>query len=65
MDHYDFENPICQADEEAEKDCELPEELYRLLRQEEKVIQPYQEVVEVIKLGTEEVQREVKIGVAL
>ena len=38
---YDFENPIYQAEEEAEEDCELPEELARLLRQEEKVIHPH------------------------
>ena len=39
----DFENLIYQAEEEAEEDCELPEELARLLRQEEKAIQPHQE----------------------
>ena len=47
------------------EDCELPEELARLLRQEEKVIQPHQEDVEVINLGTEEDKREVRVGAAL
>ena len=41
MAHYDFENPIYQAEE----DCELPDELARLLRQEEKAIQPHQEIL--------------------
>ena len=40
---YDFENPIYQAEEETEEHCNLPEELARMMRQEEKVIQPYQE----------------------
>ena len=65
MAHYDFENPIYQVDEEAEEDCELPEELSRLLRKEEKVIQPHQETIEVINLGTDEVQKEVNIGEVL
>jgi hypothetical protein len=40
---YDFDNPIYHAEEEGEEDCELPEELARLLKQEEKVIQPHEE----------------------
>lgn len=54
---YDFDCPINQAKDEGGEDCELPEELARLLKQEEKVIQPYQEDVEVINLGTEEDKR--------
>ena len=65
MSHYDFDNPIYQAEEESEEDCELPEELARLLRQEERVIQPHHESMEVINLGTEEVKREVKIRTSL
>src|ERR1043165_4625875 len=65
MATYDFENPIYQADEEAEEDCEVPEELARLLRQEDKSIQPHEETLEVVNLGTEEVKREVKIGAVL
>lgn len=45
---YDFDNPIYHTNE----DCELPEELAKLLRQESKVIQPHQEFVEVINLRT-------------
>ncbi|KAI5390842.1 hypothetical protein KIW84_075941 [Lathyrus oleraceus] len=65
MSRFDFENPIFQAEEEGDEDCELPEELTRLLKQEERVIQPHQESVEVINLGTEDAKREIKIGAAL
>ena len=30
--HYDFENPIYQAEDEGEEDCEVPGELARLLQ---------------------------------
>lgn len=33
---HDFDNPIYQAEEEGDEDYDLPEELARLLRQEEK-----------------------------
>ncbi|KAI5425842.1 hypothetical protein KIW84_031605 [Lathyrus oleraceus] len=62
---YDFDNPIYHAEEEGEEDCELPEELARLLKREEKVIQPHEEQVEIVNLGTEEVRKEVKVGAAL
>lgn len=29
---YDFDNPVNHVDEGGEKDCELPEELARLLK---------------------------------
>lgn len=65
MPFHNFDNPIYQAEEGDEEDCELPEELTRLLRQEEKVIQPHQESIETINLGSEEDVKEVRIGVAL
>ena len=65
MAHYDFDTPIYQAEEEAYEDFDLPEELARLLKQEEKVIQPNQDSIEVVNIGTEEVRREVKIGADL
>ena len=40
--NYDFENPIYQAEDEGEEDCEIPGELVRLLVQEEKAIQPHE-----------------------
>ena len=61
---YDLDNPIYHAEEEGEEDCDLLE-LARLLKQEEKVIQPHEEQVEVVNLGTDEVRKEVKIGAAL
>ena len=59
--HYDFENTINQAEEEGE----VPEELARLLQQEEREIQPHGEPVETVNLGTEEDKKEVKRGVDL
>ena len=50
---YDFENPIYQAEDESEKDCEIPRELAILISQEEKAIQSHEEPVEVINLGIE------------
>ena len=52
MAHYNFYTPIYQAEEEAYEDCDLPEELARLLKQEEKVIHPNQESIEVVNIGT-------------
>ena len=60
-----LENSVNHVNKDSGEDSEVPKELERLLRQEEKVIHPYQEETEVINLGTEEVKREVKIGVAL
>ncbi|XP_050875985.1 uncharacterized protein LOC127079647 [Lathyrus oleraceus] len=62
---YGFDCPIYQDEDEVGEDCELPEQLAKLLRQEEKVIQPHQEDVEVINMGTEEDKREVRVGAAL
>ena len=50
---YDFKNPINQAEDEGEEDCEVPGELARLLQREERAIQPHEEPVETINLGTE------------
>ena len=51
---YDFENTIYQAENEGEEDCEIPGVLARLLMQEEKAIQPHEEQMETVNLGTEE-----------
>ena len=59
---YDFENMIYQAEDEGDEDCEIPGKLFRLLVQEEKVIQPHEETVEVVKLGSETNRKEVNIG---
>ena len=62
---YDFENPINLAEDEGEDDCEVPGELARLLLQEERAIQPHEETVETVNLGTEADRKEVKIGANL
>ena len=62
---YDFENPIYQVEDEGEEDCEVLGELARLLQQGEIAIQPHEESVEVVNLGTEENKKEFKIGANL
>ena len=62
---YDFDNPIYQAEDESEEGCEVPGELVRLLQQEDRVIQPHEEQVEVVNLGTDENRKEIKIGTGL
>lgn len=63
--NYNFENPIYQAEDGKDEDCEVPVEISRLLQQEEKAIQPHEEPIEVVNLGTEENRKEVKIGAEL
>ena len=43
----------------------MPGELARLLQQEERAIQPHEEPVESVNLGTEEDKKEVKISANL
>ena len=63
--NYDFENMIYEANDEGEEDCEVPGELARLLQQKERAIQPHEEPVETVNLGTEKDKKEVKIGADL
>ena len=65
ISHCDFENPINQAEDEGEEDFEVPGELARLIQQDDRAIQPQEEPVETINLGTEDDRKEVKIGVNL
>ena len=65
MAFCDSENLIYQAEDEGEEDCEVPWELSRLLQQEERTIQPHEEPVDTVKLGTEEDKKEVKVGANL
>ena len=60
--YCDFENPIYQAEDEGEEYCEVPGELSRLLQQEERTIQPHEESVDTVNLGTKEDKKEVKVG---
>ena len=61
----DSEDMIYQVEYEGEEDCEVPGELARLLQQEERVIQPREELLDTINLGTEEDKKEVKVGANL
>lgn len=65
MAFCDFDHSIYQAKDEGEEICELPEELARLLRQEERVIQLHEESMETVNLGTKTEPKEVKIATAL
>ena len=62
---YDFDNSINHADKDCDEDYELPEELARLLKKESKVIQPHEESVEVVNLGTNEEVKEARVGSTL
>ena len=65
ISNHEFENPIYQVEEEGEEDYEVPRELARLLQQEEREIQPHDEPIETVNLGTKEDKKEVNIGVGL
>lgn len=62
---YVFDNPINHTGKDYDKDCKLPKDLARLLKQDSKVIQPHEESVEVVNLGTNEEAKEVRVGSAL
>ncbi|KAK8649493.1 hypothetical protein V6N13_130222 [Hibiscus sabdariffa] len=50
---------------EDEAGCELPNDLLRMMENEEKQILPHKEELEILNLGTEEERREVKIGTTI
>lgn len=58
-----FEFPMYEAEEEEEEN--IPDEISKLLKNEEKTIQPFKEPMEVINLGSEEDRKEVKVGALL
>jgi len=58
-----FESPVYEAEEE--KDEVILDEISRLLERERKTIQPYEEAIELINLGTVEDKKEIKIGASL
>ncbi|GAU44936.1 hypothetical protein TSUD_400640 [Trifolium subterraneum] len=58
-----FEFPFYEVVEE--EDEEIPDEIRRLLDQEKRTIQPHEEVIELINLGSEEEKKEIKIGASL
>jgi len=58
-----FEFPVYEA--MVEEGEEIPDEIRWMLEQERMVIQPHQEEIEIINLGTEEYKKEIKIGALL
>jgi len=58
-----FKFPVYEAEEEENE--EIPDEISRLLEQERGNMQPYEEALKVINLGTEEGKKEIKIGASL
>ncbi|WJX45412.1 hypothetical protein P8452_32294 [Trifolium repens] len=58
-----FEFHVFEAEED--EDEEIPDEISRLLEHEKKTIQPHQETLEVVNLGSEEDKKEIKIGALL
>ena len=65
MTQYDFDVPIHQAEEEDDEDLELSEEMAREIERKANSIQPYQEPIETINLGTEGDPKEIKLGAML
>src|ERR1044072_1513596 len=59
----DFEFPVFDAKEEVGE--EIPDDISRLLKHEERIIQPNKEPLESINLGSEEDKKEVNIGASL
>ncbi|KAI5400399.1 hypothetical protein KIW84_065331 [Lathyrus oleraceus] len=55
-----FKFPVFEAEEES--DVEVSEELSRLLEQDEKIIHPFEEQIELVNLGSKDDVKEVKIG---
>ena len=64
----DFERVVYVGElsnEEDMEDDDLPPDLLRLVKQDERKILPHQEIIEVVNLRTEEQRKEVKIGTML
>ena len=62
---FDFKRVVYAGELDNEKDMEdndLPLDLLRLVKQDERQILPHQEITKAINLGTEEERKEVKIG---
>ena len=62
---YKFDAPINQDEEECDENIELSKELSREIERKADNIQPYQEYIETINLGTEEDPKEIKLGETL
>ncbi|KAF1855506.1 hypothetical protein Lal_00018360 [Lupinus albus] len=56
----DFDHPINQAEEDNDEEWEASPELIRLVEQESREIQPHEEPVELINLGSEGYKKEIR-----
>ncbi|MCI71959.1 RNA-directed DNA polymerase (Reverse transcriptase), partial [Trifolium medium] len=56
MPSPNFEFPVFEADEEDNE--EIPNEISRLLEHEGRAIQPHEELLEIINLGSEKDKKE-------
>ena len=61
--NVDFEQLINQAEEGEDEDWGLPQELNRMVEQEDREVKPHQEEMEVVNLGVGEERKEVKVGI--
>ena len=57
-----FEFPMFEAEEESDE--EVSDELYHLLEHEGKSIQPFEEQIELVNLGSEDDVKEARLGLA-
>ncbi|XP_065860901.1 uncharacterized protein [Euphorbia lathyris] len=57
-----FDNSVYEIDSEGEIEEEIPTEIERMLEVEKKTMEPQDEALEVVNLGTEKEPREVKIN---
>ena len=68
LPNFDFERTSYFRETDLEEDIdesELPPEMLRLLIMEDNQILPYQEVTELVNLGTDNEKKEAKIGSSL
>ena len=68
LPNFDFERTSYISETDLEEDIDgsnLPPKMQRLLAMEDKQILPHQEVTELVNLGTDDENKEVKIGSSL
>ena len=61
----DFERLVKNAEDEEDEDWGLPQELRRMVKQEDREMKPHQEEMEIINLGVGEEKKEVKVGIRM
>ena len=61
----DFEQEACQTEDEEDEDVGLPQELERIIAQEDREMRSHQEKTELVDLGTGSEKKEVKVGTGM